>query len=72
MAEKENKELEIQDVNKEIDFALSFSPDARFRVNVYHQKGTFAADLRRIPMKIPDIHLSYISRYQNALSSERR
>jgi twitching motility protein PilT len=42
-------------VNKEIDFALSFSQDARFRVNVYHQKGTFAAALRRIPLKVPDM-----------------
>lgn len=40
-------------VNKEIDFALSFSQDARFRVNVYHQRGTLAAVLRRIPLKIP-------------------
>lgn len=42
-------------VNKEIDFALSFSQDARFRVNVYHQKGTYGAALRRIPMKVPNM-----------------
>lgn len=42
-------------VNKEIDFALNFSQDARFRVNVYNQKGTIAASLRRIPLKIPDM-----------------
>jgi len=42
-------------VNKEIDIALAFSQDARFRVNVYYQKGTVSAALRRIPLKIPKI-----------------
>lgn len=42
-------------VNKEIDFSLPFSEKARFRVNVYFQKGTIAAALRRIPLKIPTI-----------------
>jgi twitching motility protein PilT len=47
------EQIERVTVNKEIDFALSFSQDARFRVNIYHQRGTLAADLRRIPMKVP-------------------
>lgn len=47
------EQIERATVNKEIDFALSFSQDARFRVNVYHQKGSLAAVLRRIPLKIP-------------------
>lgn len=42
-------------VNKEIDFSLSFSDKARFRVNAYTQKGTFAAAFRRIPIEIPSI-----------------
>jgi len=41
--------------NKEIDFSLSFSNLARFRVNVYTQKGTLAAAFRRIPLEIPAI-----------------
>ncbi len=37
---------------KEIDFAYSFEDKARFRVNVYIQRGFFAAALRLIPSKI--------------------
>ncbi|MAG59949.1 type IV pili twitching motility protein PilT [Candidatus Woesebacteria bacterium] len=48
-------QLERVTVNKEIDLALSFSQEARFRVNVYYQKGTLSAALRRIPLKIPTI-----------------
>lgn len=48
-----SEQIERVTVNKEIDFALSFSQVARFRINVYNQKGTLAAALRRIPLKIP-------------------
>ncbi len=41
--------------NKEIDLGLSFSDQARFRVNVYTQKGSWAAAFRRIPVTIPSI-----------------
>ena len=41
--------------NKEIDFSLAFSESARFRVNVYTQKGSIAASFRRIPIKIPTL-----------------
>src|SRR3989344_2085319 len=47
------EQMERVTVNKEIDFALSFSQDARFRANVYLQKGTWAAAFRKIPLKIP-------------------
>ncbi|MBI4059297.1 type IV pilus twitching motility protein PilT [Candidatus Microgenomates bacterium] len=42
-------------VNKELDFSLSFSEKARFRVNAYFQRGTPAASFRRLPLIIPDI-----------------
>lgn len=42
-------------VNKEIDFSLSFSEDARFRVNAYTQKQSPAAAFRAIPLEIPAI-----------------
>lgn len=42
-------------VNREIDFSLSFSDKARYRVNAYTQKGTYAAAFRRIPIEIPTI-----------------
>lgn len=41
--------------NKEIDFSFSLGELARFRVNIYHQKGYLAAALRHIPMKIRDL-----------------
>ncbi len=42
-------------VDKEIDFSLSFSEKARFRVNVYTQKAGPAAAFRRIPIDVPEI-----------------
>ncbi len=37
---------------KQVDFSYDFKGQARFRVNVYYQKGTLAVALRHIPMKI--------------------
>ena len=42
-------------VNKEIDFSLSFSERARFRVNAYYQRETMAASFRAIPLEIPPL-----------------
>ncbi|OGM07246.1 type IV pili twitching motility protein PilT [Candidatus Woesebacteria bacterium GWC2_33_12] len=49
------EQFERLTVNKEIDFSLSFSDKARFRVNSYTQKGSLAAAFRKIPLEIPDI-----------------
>ncbi|MBI2268477.1 MAG: type IV pilus twitching motility protein PilT [Candidatus Blackburnbacteria bacterium] len=49
------EQLERVTVNKEIDFSIAFSQNARFRANVYYQKGTIAATFRRVPLKIPTI-----------------
>lgn len=38
--------------NRQMDFSYNFKEQARFRVNVYYQKGTLAAALRHIPSKI--------------------
>lgn len=40
---------------KEIDFSYSFGEKARFRVNIYFQRGDISAALRLIPNKIPTI-----------------
>lgn len=48
-------QLERLTVNKEIDYSLPFSQNARFRVNAYTQKATLAVAFRRIPLKIPAI-----------------
>lgn len=49
------EQYERLSVNKEIDFSLPFSDKARFRVNAYTQRGSYAIDFRRIPLTIPDI-----------------
>lgn len=50
-----SEKLERLKVNKELDFSLSFSDKARFRINAYTQKGSFALAFRRIPLEIPQI-----------------
>jgi len=50
-----SEQLERLTVNKEIDFSLPFSQKARFRVNAYTQKNSFAVAFRRIPLEIPKI-----------------
>jgi len=49
------EQLERLSVNKEIDLSLAFSEQARFRVNIYTQRGTYAGAFRRIPLTIPTI-----------------
>lgn len=50
-----SEQIERLMINKEIDFSLSFSDKARFRVNAYTQKGSMAAAFRMIPLAIPKI-----------------
>ncbi|MCK4671549.1 MAG: PilT/PilU family type 4a pilus ATPase, partial [Candidatus Aegiribacteria sp.] len=40
---------------EEVDLGYSLPGRARFRVNIYHQRGTPAVVMRRIPYEIPDI-----------------
>jgi twitching motility protein PilT len=49
------EQLERLTVNKEIDISISFSEKARFRANIYTQKGSIAGAFRLIPIDIPDI-----------------
>jgi twitching motility protein PilT len=49
------EQFERLNVNKEIDVSLQHSEKARFRVNSYTQKRTFAIAFRTIPMVIPQI-----------------
>jgi twitching motility protein PilT len=41
--------------DKQIDFAYSFEEKARFRINVYYQRGYLAAALRLIPTQIKTV-----------------
>lgn len=47
--------LERLSVNKEVDFSLPFNDKARFRVNAYTSRGSYAIAFRRIPLTIPRI-----------------
>jgi len=49
------EQLQMLSSNKEIDLSLSFSNVARFRGNIYTQKGSYAAAFRRIPIEVPKI-----------------
>ncbi len=49
----EQKEIFLRE--KEIDFSYTLEDKARFRVNVFHQRGFAAAALRLIPSKIKTI-----------------
>lgn len=48
-----NEQFERLSVNREIDLSINFSDKARFRVNVYTQRGNLAAAFRLIPSVIP-------------------
>ncbi len=50
-----DEQKEILQANREIDFSFALGEVARFRVNVYHQKGYLAAALRYIPSQIRSI-----------------
>lgn len=41
--------------DKELDFAYELKGKARFRVNVYYQRGSIALSIRYIPLNVPDI-----------------
>lgn len=50
-----DEQKDILFANKELDFSFSLGELARFRVNVYHQKGYLSAAFRYIPMKIRNL-----------------
>ena len=49
------EQLERLTANKELDFSINFGNKARFRVNAYTQKNTFALSFRKITNEIPKI-----------------
>src|SRR3989344_530598 len=49
------EQRQVLSVNKELYFSCSMGEHARFRVNVYHQKGTMAGSFRFIPVDVPTI-----------------
>lgn len=54
------QQKELLKIDRELDFSYSLTNGARFRVNVYYEKGNVAAALRYIPAEIKsleDLHL---------------
>ncbi len=54
------EQKDFVEVNKELDFGYQFQDKGRFRINVYHAKGTLGAAMRLIPAHIKsldDLHL---------------
>jgi len=49
------EQRQLLGINKELDFSFSFGEQARFRVNAYSQKGSFAGSFRLIKAEIPSI-----------------
>ena len=49
------EQLKIFEEKKELDFSFPYQDKARFRVNVYTQKGTTAVSMRLIPVRIKTI-----------------
>lgn len=48
----DEKQKELLNKNRELDFSFAFGDLARFRVNAFHEKGNLAAAMRLIPTKI--------------------
>lgn len=66
------EQFERLTVNKEIDFSLSFSDKARFRVNAYTQKGSLAAAFRRIPLEIPSFESLKLPKIAHSFTNLRQ
>ena len=49
------EQIKLLTSSKELDFSLAFSDKARFRVNAYTQKRSYAAAFRAIPLSIPSV-----------------
>ena len=50
-----SEQREVYEQKLELDFSVGIPGLGRFRVNAFHQRGTSAAVLRRIPVEIPYI-----------------
>ena len=67
-----SEQFEKLTVNKEIDFSLPFNNKARFRVNAYTQKRSFALAFRTIPLAIPYIKDLGLPKILHTFSSLRQ
>lgn len=66
------EQMEKLTVNREIDFSLAFNEKARFRINAYTQKRTYAIAFRAIPIDIPDIKTLGLPKILHTFTSLRQ
>lgn len=57
---------------REFDFSYVFNDQARFRVNVYFQKGTVGISLRLIPARVPTIDKLNLPSFLKTLAAKRQ
>lgn len=67
-------EKQINSLNEgnEVDLAYSLGGKARFRVNIFHQRGTPAVVMRKIPFSVPDIDKLGLPPVVKQIATERR
>ena len=66
------KQMHRYEAGEEVDIAHSLPGEARFRVNIYHQRGTTAIVMRRIPFEIPQIEDLGLPPVVEKISKEQR
>jgi twitching motility protein PilT len=66
------KQMQILNDGNEIDLAYSLGGKARFRVNIFHQRGTPAVVMRKIPFTVPDVSTLGLPSIVRSISMARR
>lgn len=65
-------QLDLLNAGEEVDLAYSLAGKARFRVNIFHQRGTLAMVMRKIPFEIPKLDNLGLPDVVGRICSEQR
>lgn len=68
----QDKDLKILEESGQVDFSNSFPGVGRFRVNLYIQRGSWAAAIRLIPMEVPQLESLGLPPIVNELAMRER
>jgi len=66
------RQAEKFSAGEELDLGYALQGSSRFRVNIYHQRGTPAMVMRRIPFEVPEIDQLGLPQVVKKLSMEQR
>ncbi len=72
MSIMDRRRKEIYDENGEVDFSISVPQVGRYRVNIFKQRGSMAASLRVVGMKIPSADSLGVPKAVQDLYDKRR